>query len=192
MSRTSLADETRAVLDQLRRVVQALRMTARAAERRQGVSTAQLFLLHLLHRDGPASVNELAERSFTHQSSVSVLLSRLAREGLVVRGRTAGDLRRATVSLTAKGRAVVRRAPEPAQARLVAALARMAPAQRRALAEGLAALVRGMGAGEEAVRMFFEEQAKRRGGRTTRRARPAQRSSKSSFSRSANSRRSSS
>ncbi len=192
MSRPSLADETREVLDNLRRVVQALRMTARAAERRHGVSTAQLFLLHLLRRDGPASVNELAERSFTHQSSVSVLLSRLAREGLVVRSRSAGDLRRATVSLTPKRRAVVRRAPEPAQARLVAALARMAPEQRRALAEGLAALVRGMGAEAEAAGMFFEERAKRPGGAKTRRARVAQRSSRSSFSRSANSRRSAS
>ena len=151
------ADDTRAVLEGLRRVVQALRVTARDAEQRHGLSAAQLFVLHLLERDGPASVNELAARSFTHQSSVSVVVTRLADAGFVERSRAEDDARRAEVALTARGRALLRRVPEPAQSQLVSALARVAPAERRALARGLVALVREMGIADGVAGMFFED-----------------------------------
>ena len=159
------ADDTRAVLEGLRRVVQALRVTARDAEQRHGLSAAQLFVLHLLERDGPASVNELAARSFTHQSSVSVVVTRLADAGFVERSRAEDDARRAEVALTARGRALLRRVPEPAQSQLVSALARVAPAERRALARGLVALVREMGIADGVAGMFFEE--KRSGAKRT-------------------------
>lgn len=155
--------DTGLVLEGLRRVVQALRVTARDAELRHGVSAAQIFVLHVLERDGPASVNELAARSFTHQSSVSVVVKRLADAGLVERRRAEDDARRAEVALTARGRALLRRVPEPAQSRLVSALARVAPAERRALASGLAALVREMGIADGVAGMFFEEQRAARG-----------------------------
>ncbi|MBY0274372.1 MarR family transcriptional regulator, partial [Candidatus Binatia bacterium] len=64
---------------------------------------------------------------------------------------------RAEVALTARGRTLLRRVPEPAQSRLVSALARVAPAERRALASGLAALVREMGIADAVAGMFFEE-----------------------------------
>src|SRR5690348_6031172 len=89
-----------AILDALRRIVQALRVTARAAERQHGISGAQLFVLHQL-RDGEAcSINDLAERTFTHQSSVSTVVSRLVASGHVRRRAADADARRAEVSLT--------------------------------------------------------------------------------------------
>jgi DNA-binding MarR family transcriptional regulator len=151
------SDDTRMVLEGLRRVVQALRVTARDAEVRHGVSAAQIFILHLLERDGAASVSELAARSFTHQSSVSVVVTRLAAAGLVARDRAADDARRAEIALTPRGRALLRRVPEPAQSRLVASLARVTATERRALARGLAALVREMGIADGAAGMFFED-----------------------------------
>jgi len=167
MKQPATAAETRIVLEALRRVVQALRVTARDAELRHGVSAAQLFVLHLLARDGPASVNELAERSFTHQSSVSVVIARLAAAGLVARDRSTEDRRRAVVALTSSGRALLRRVPEPAQTRLVAALASVTATERSALARGLEALVREMGIADGRTGMFFEEVTTRRRARST-------------------------
>jgi DNA-binding MarR family transcriptional regulator len=161
MKQPDRATETRAVLEALRRVVQALRVTARDAELRHGISAAQLFVLHLLAGDGPASVSELAERSFTHQSSVSVVITRLATAGLVARGRSSDDRRRAVIALTPKGRGLLRRVPEPAQTRLVTAVARVSAGERRALARGLVALVREMGIAAGLADMFFEETAAR-------------------------------
>lgn len=160
--------EIQAIVEALRRIVQALRVTARTAERRHAISAAQIFVLHLLEQQGPASVNELAERSFTHQSSVSVVVARLAAAGLVARQQSAEDRRRAVVAIAPRGRSLLRRIPEPAQARLFAALARIRPAERRALANGLAVLVREMGIDEGTAGMFFEERSARRPARARR------------------------
>src|ERR1700750_2387985 len=103
--------ETRAVLDAFRRIVQGLRESSRAAEQHAGVSGAQLFVLRTLAEAPRLSLNELAERTRTHQSSVSAVVARLARARLVERGTAAGDARRAELSLTARGRRRLRSAP---------------------------------------------------------------------------------
>ncbi len=63
------------MLDAIRRIVQALRESSRAAEKRVGLSGAQLFVLQTLGESPGLSLNELAERTRTHQSSVSVVVT---------------------------------------------------------------------------------------------------------------------
>ena len=128
-----LADgATRAVLDAFRHVVRLLREASRSSERDLGVSAAQLFVLHRLAGAPSLSVNELAARTLTHQSSVSVVVSKLARRKLVTRTRATGDARRVEVALTPAGRALVARAPAAAQDRIIAAPARASrPTSRR-------------------------------------------------------------
>ena len=58
---------------------------------------------------------------------------------------------------------------EPAQSRLLAALERVTPTERRALARGLGALVREMGIADGVAGMFFEEGAARTRGAARRR-----------------------
>ncbi|HEX3345342.1 MAG TPA: helix-turn-helix domain-containing protein, partial [Polyangiaceae bacterium] len=72
-------------MDALRRVVRDLRLSARDAERSAGISGAQLFVLQSLRNEAAASLNELAERTLTDQSSVSVVVKRLADRKLVAR-----------------------------------------------------------------------------------------------------------
>src|SRR5690348_4180204 len=86
------ADEavTRAVAA-LRRIVLAVRLSARRAERELGLSGAQLFVLQQLGASPVHSLNELAERTRTHQSSVSVVVRRLVARGLVTRTRATDD-----------------------------------------------------------------------------------------------------
>src|SRR3954465_5527311 len=118
---------TRAVLDAVRTIVRALRESSRQAERAGGMSGAQLFVLQRLAGAAPLSLNELAQRTHTHQSSVSVVVTKLARRGLVARARAAADGRRLEITLTPAGRAVLGRAPAAAQERLIAALALLGP-----------------------------------------------------------------
>src|SRR5262245_58016101 len=88
------SDDIRRVLDAIRRVVRVLRVSAVEAERTLGLSAAQLFVLHKLGDGQSVSVNELAERTHTHQSSVSVVAQRLVDGGLVRRQESAADGRR--------------------------------------------------------------------------------------------------
>ena len=67
---------TRQVLDAIRRVVRTLREASRHSEKAAGISAAQLFVLQRLAGTGGLSVNELAARTLTHQSSVSVVVSK--------------------------------------------------------------------------------------------------------------------
>src|SRR5450432_2546863 len=75
--------EVREVLNALRRIVRSLRVSSRTAEQRVGLSGAQLFVLQCLARQSPCSVSELAARTATDQSSVSVVVSRLVALGHV-------------------------------------------------------------------------------------------------------------
>jgi DNA-binding MarR family transcriptional regulator len=145
-------------MDALRRLVQVLRVSAREAEKRAGVSAAQLFVLSKLAEagSGPLSINELAERTLTHQSSVSVVVSKLVEGGLIERVPSARDRRRRDLSLTAAGRAVMRKAPVTAQDRIIDGLHRLPIARRRQLAGLLAEWVDHVGAENTRPVMFLE------------------------------------
>jgi DNA-binding MarR family transcriptional regulator len=155
--------ETQIALDGLRRVVHLLRVSAHAAEHRSGLSGAQLFVLQQLGEGPAGSLEEIAQRTLTHQSSVSVVASRLVERGLVAREKSASDGRRVELRLTAAGRRLLRRAPATAQGRLITALAGLRARERRNLAGGLSALVAALGIGEGPPQLFFETAVKGRG-----------------------------
>jgi DNA-binding MarR family transcriptional regulator len=143
--RTSKSADVRGVMDGLRKIVRGLRLSARAAERTAGISGAQLFVLQSLSEEAASSLNELAERTFTDQSSVSVVVRRLVEQGLVDRRPSANDGRRVELRLTSAGRKLARKCPEPTQAKLVAALRGLGAAELAALRAGIGALVDGLG-----------------------------------------------
>src|SRR3954468_12674201 len=89
---TSTGDvDVRIVLDGVRRIVQSLRESSRRAEKRVGMSGAQLFVLQKLEEAPAQSLNDLAGRTHTHQSSVSTIVARLVERGLVTRMRSPRD-----------------------------------------------------------------------------------------------------
>src|SRR3954468_11045805 len=116
------SDSARRVLDSIRRIAQSIRLASRAAERVSGLSGAQLFVLQKLADGEAASLNDLAARTLTHQSSVSVVVQRLVDRKLVTRAASRDDARRVVLSLTPAGRALVRKSPQAAQERLIEAI----------------------------------------------------------------------
>jgi DNA-binding MarR family transcriptional regulator len=162
--REGASDEVREVLDSIRRIIRLLRVTSRDAERKVGLSGAQLFVLHKLTEAEMLSVNELAQRTHTHQSSVSVVVQSLVDKGLVSRTRAQDDARRLEVTLTAAARPLLRKAPDAAQDRLIEAIEKLPPAARGQLAKSLARLVEEAGLGDEEAPMMFEDSASPRKG----------------------------
>ncbi len=145
-------------MDSFRRIVHALRSSHRAATDVE-LTGAQLFVLTTLRAaDGPMSVNDLAAGTRTDQSTVSVVAKRLIERGFIARKRAASDSRRAELTITARGRAVLRRMPATvAQTRLAEALASLSTADARALMRILARIVDHMGEAEAPARMLFSE-----------------------------------
>jgi DNA-binding MarR family transcriptional regulator len=161
------AEDTRTILDAVRRVVRTLHESSRAAERTVGVTGAQLFVLQRLAEAPGLSLNALAAQTHTHQSSVSTVVSRLVERGLVLRAPAPDDGRRLELRLSAEGRRLIGKAPDAAQARLILAIEQLPPGRRRTLAQSLLLLTSAMDvAGREPV-MFFDD-SERKGRRTAR------------------------
>ena len=80
----------------------------------------------------------------------------VVRGGSRERRSDARDHRRVRLTLTARGRALLRRSPGSAQQELVRAIEALSPGERRAFASYLARVVAGMG--EVSPALFFEKE----------------------------------
>ena len=161
------SDPTAQVLDGLRRVVRALRTTSYVGEGELGIGGAQLYVLREVAAEPGLSLRRLAERTLTDPSSVSVVVGKLVGRGMLARRRSTEDARRHVLTLTARGTAVLAKAPEPVQSRLVSAMGALPHKEVVALARSLSRLVRAAGLESGSAPMFFEDPAparRRRGG----------------------------
>ena len=134
---TRLVGDAERAMNALRRLVRALRISTVAVQRTTGISGAQLFVLRALVEHPGQSMRDLVARTLTSQSTVSEVVARLIGRGLVTRQAAPDDGRRAVLTPTAAGRALVRTAPPTVQADLIEGLQRLSPGSRRALADAL-------------------------------------------------------
>jgi DNA-binding MarR family transcriptional regulator len=132
--------EKAAVVGLIRSISQELRTAGRAVDGDLGITAAQVDVLRAIRSGSPCSINEIAERTFTHQSTVSSIVARLAEDGLVSRGPSPDDGRRQAIALTAAGKRRLRQAPESSEQRLLAALRSMSRDELKTLARFLGRL----------------------------------------------------
>jgi DNA-binding MarR family transcriptional regulator len=129
------ADPVRRSLDAFRAIVRALRTTAATTERQFGISTAQLDAIEWL-TDGPCdSIQELAERTRTHPTSVTDVVQHLVARGLVNCEPHSIDKRRKRIILTDAGRTVMAAAPPTVWRQLRGGLETMTTEDQQALAD---------------------------------------------------------
>lgn len=150
--------EANEVFDSLRRIVRHLRLASNASESAAGMSTAQLFVLSRLAESKASSIRELAVRTMTDPSSVSVIVAKLEARGFVERTPDPVDRRRALLALTAVGKKLLGKAPELPQVRLLDAVEALPAARRRAIVGALDDLVSALGAEAEEPTLFFEDE----------------------------------
>ncbi|HEY6141668.1 MAG TPA: MarR family transcriptional regulator [Thermoanaerobaculia bacterium] len=149
--------DSQRILDSIRRLVRLLRLADRAAQSELGLSGAQLFVLQELGKTPSLSLNELAERTRTDQSSVSVVVTRLVEAGFVARDRDLRDARRLVLTLTKAGAAVVRKSAPAAQERILEIVDTMSAAERKRFADAFENLVDELGAERGVPPMLFED-----------------------------------
>ena len=154
--------DSQRVLDAIRRLVRHLRVADRAAQTELGLSSAQLFVLSELGKTPAISLGELADRTHTDQSSVSVVVARLVDAGLVQRDRAGEDARRLELSLTRAGRSVVQRAPTVMQEKIVQAVDGMPATEQKRFADSFNKLLDDIGAEPKPPMLFEDEKPKPR------------------------------
>jgi MarR family transcriptional regulator, lower aerobic nicotinate degradation pathway regulator len=152
-------DDVSRAMNAIRSIVRALRVNTRSIELKLGISLAQLFVLEQLANKPAESLNELAVRTATHQSSVSVVVRRLVDRGLVTRTAVPTDKRRVHIALTEAGQTMLRGAPPTVQADLLEGMKQLRPDQRSMLANLLETWVKASGIDMTSPPpMMFEEE----------------------------------
>ncbi len=143
---TKQAEEIPEVIDNLRRIVQAIREYSRNAEKETGLTGPQLWAIKILDCSAPLRVSELARRMYLHPATVVGIVDRLEAKELVSRNRSSTDRRVVELELTSQGRAMAAQAPEVAQGLLVDGLQGLSAADFSQVAQGMALVVRLLGA----------------------------------------------
>lgn len=147
----------------LRQIVRGLRVASRQVEAASAISSAQLFVLQQLAAALPLSLRELADRTMTDRTSVAHLVERLENKGYLERSRSARDRRRYEVTITAKGRRVLTRAPVSPTSRLLDAMEHLPTAELHLLARSLRQLAHALGFARRPAPLLFADTAE--GGR---------------------------
>lgn len=133
-----------AVLMQFRQLIASMHRHYRRVERACGVSGAYVWAMEQVHMSPGLGVGDLARQLAVHQSTASNMVDRLVQDGLVERRRAEEDQRHVHLYLTARGRRLMRRAPEPHRGALQEALMHLPPRRLQAIHADLARVIRSM------------------------------------------------
>jgi DNA-binding MarR family transcriptional regulator len=126
-----------AVLVALRRLIRAVDLHSKQLLQSHGLSGPQLLMLKELAASGGCTVGGLAERVRLSQATVTEILARLQRRGLVDRSRSPVDRRCVLNRLTAAGRKTLQQAPPLLQEAFAERLARLQPWEQNQLLASL-------------------------------------------------------
>lgn len=118
----------------------ALQQTSKRMSASLGITGPQRLVLRIVGRFPGILPGQLAEILHLHPSTVSGILERLARAGLIARDRDPRDRRRSRLGLTQKGRSLDVVAPGTVEAAVSGVMRRLSAAKVRDTCEVLAQL----------------------------------------------------
>lgn len=107
------------VLIALRRVIRATDMHSRQLVKSAGLTSPQIVLLQAIQEAGEMTIGEAAQRVNLSQATVTSILDRLEKRGLIQRIRSVTDKRKVYVSLSEQGLETLSAAPMPLQRNFV-------------------------------------------------------------------------
>jgi DNA-binding MarR family transcriptional regulator len=99
----------------LRRITRAIDLHSKKLQRETGLTTSQLLVLEAVVKLDTSTPSNIAKEVQLSQATVTNLVDRLERNGLVLRRKSTADKRAVEVHLTEQGRHMVELAPEPLQ-----------------------------------------------------------------------------
>lgn len=132
---------TTRIFNAIRAIVRAERIGSRALEMKFQTSLAQIAVLQQLRERDAGSLTELAARTMTHQSSVSVVVRRLEERGFVTRAEDPDDRRTLRIAITPAGVDFLGVVPTTLDADLRTALATLPESDQLRLADLLQSLI---------------------------------------------------
>lgn len=108
--------------------------------REVGLTIPQFDVLSTLTENDGMTQQQMAERLYVTKGNISGILDRLTQQGLVTRTALVTDKRSNALSLTAKGRSLVRRGMDVHHAYMMETMGALEPGQRKLLGDLLVVL----------------------------------------------------
>jgi DNA-binding MarR family transcriptional regulator len=99
------------VLIAIRKIMQSISLNSRSLVKRVGLTGPQLMVLKEVTDSGEVSVGEVARAISSSQGTVTDIVERMEKKGLVVRRRSDYDRRRVLVHVTEAGKQLLEKAP---------------------------------------------------------------------------------
>jgi DNA-binding MarR family transcriptional regulator len=103
------------VMIELRKIIQAIDRNSKSLMRRVGLTMPQLIILHYICRQTEASVGVIAMNNSLSDATVTGILERLERRGLIAKRKSTSDRRRVLVKITETGKEMIKKAPPAMQ-----------------------------------------------------------------------------
>ena len=127
------------ILIKLRKIVRSVNLESKRVEKEQGISIPQLLCLQFLAEQEDYRTNAAKLKTFLNlnASTVSGILKRLERKGLVAKLPKASDKRVTLVSLTASGMELIKSAPITFQEKLSKKLQALPPEKLQTIIDGI-------------------------------------------------------
>ncbi|MEH6827376.1 MarR family winged helix-turn-helix transcriptional regulator [Parasphingorhabdus sp.] len=122
-----------ALLVALRQINRAIDLQSKKLEKETGQTTPQLLLLKALEKDGRAKPSVLAKSVHLSHATVTSIVDRLAKSGMVTREKSEDDGRSVEIVLTEQGRDCVQNAPELLQEDFLLSLSKLEPWEQNLL-----------------------------------------------------------
>jgi DNA-binding MarR family transcriptional regulator len=132
----------------LRRIIRAIDLHSRSLVQRFGLTGPQLLVLKTLAVDAPRTVTAIAEAVNLSQATVTGILDRLERKGMVTRTRSDTDRRKVLVAPTLRAGQALAEAPPLLQEHFVAAFTGLPDWQQTQILSSLQRIVALMEAGD--------------------------------------------
>ena len=122
-----------ALLVALRQINRAIDLQSKKLEKETGQTTPQLLLLKELAKDGRAKPSVIAKSVHLSHATVTSIVDRLAKSGMVTREKSEDDGRSVDIVLTEQGRQCVQNAPELLQEDFLVAFSGLEPWEQNLL-----------------------------------------------------------
>ncbi len=134
------------ILIALRRIMRAADLYSQKLMKESGLTAPQLLVMQAIEKEGKPSTSTLARHIAVSQATMTRIVDRLERAGLVARQKSRRDKRVVNVQLTEAGVAKLESAPEPLQAEFLREFRKLEPWEQQMLTSSLSRLAKMMDA----------------------------------------------
>jgi len=137
-----LLEQVKALAYLIRKICQDEEIFSKELDKEFNVSLPQLKCLVALSEEGPMTPSQIASHVMTNSSTVTGIIDRLERKGLISRSRSFSDRRMVSIAITEAGKALVQSAPFPIQPNTLKAIERLTAQEREGIIEALTRLTK--------------------------------------------------